>query len=232
MGPYTLRHSIPYRLSFTKEGIIHDMTLQAVPISREFKPGTTGWTAADLDDPLFERAWMRGNFEIVEGVLTSMPAAYHSGGRALYRLMTRVTNQVGEAAGNFSIEAEIIVDEARVARADAAYLTIAEETRQSEAARAAGRDDTDRTRILISPTLLLESISPGHELHDRRTKRRWYAEFGVPNYWLLDTFNRSLECLVLDGGAYRVDAAGRGDDEVRPSLFPGLAIRLRELWSI
>lgn len=52
----------------------------------------------------------------------------------------------------------------------------------------------------------------------------------MPNYWLIDAFNRSLECLVLDGPTYRVDVAGRGDDELRPSLFPGLVIRLGELW--
>ena len=54
-----------------------------------------------------------------------------------------------------------------------------------------------------------------HEAHDRVTKRRWYAEFGVANYWLLDVFGRSLECLVLDGGEYRADAAGPAPDRAQ-----------------
>ncbi|MDB5293304.1 MAG: hypothetical protein JWL69_4545 [Phycisphaerales bacterium] len=208
------------------------MTLQAVETSRPFELGTTGWTAAHLDDPQFEREWMRGAYEIVEGVLTTMPPAYFIGGRAAARVVHRVMTYQDQhhAPGDFAIEAEIIVDEARVARADVAFLTPADQAYQTEAAKAAGRLDIDRTRILIPPTLIIESISPGHQQHDRRTKRRWYAEFGVANYWLLDVFGRSLECLVLDGSDYRVDAIGRNDEELRPSLFPGLVIRLRELW--
>jgi len=67
-------------------------------------------------------------------------------------------------------------------------------------------------------------------LHDRRTKLRWYAEFGVANYWVLDAFQRKLEWYVLEsGGTYRVDQAGGQNEELRPSAFPGLVIRLSEL---
>ena len=91
--------------------------------------------------------------------------------------------------------------------------------------------DADRTRILIPPMLIIESISPGHELHDQRTKRRWYAEFGVRHYWLMNPFERTLRCLKLGGNAYADDAAGRGDELVRPTAFPGLEIPLGDVWS-
>jgi len=133
-------------------------------------------------------------------------------------------------AGRFATEVEIVIGDARVARSDAAFLLPADEARQSAAVGAAGRADPSRTRILVPPTLIIESISPGHELHDERTKRRWYAEFGVANYWLLDAFGRSLQCLVLENGDYREDAAGRENPEARPSLFPGLVIPLKQLW--
>ena len=66
---------------------------------------------------------------------------------------------------------------------------------------------------------------------DQRTKRRWYAEFGIPNYWVLNSFDHSLQCLTLDGNDYREDAAGRDQQEVRPSLFTNLVIALKELWA-
>ncbi|HZL38562.1 MAG TPA: hypothetical protein VFC78_24855 [Tepidisphaeraceae bacterium] len=50
--------------------------------SRPFIPGTTGWTADDLDDPQIERQWEDGAYEIIEGVLTLMPAAYFAGSNA------------------------------------------------------------------------------------------------------------------------------------------------------
>lgn len=198
--------------------------------TRLFDPGTTGWTAHDLDDPEIEREWSDGRYEIVEGVLTKMPPAYFIGGEVLQRLIYRVIAHVGEKVGSFATEVEIVVDEDRVVRADAVFLTPAEKQRQRRAALAAGSKDPLRTRILIPPTHIIECVSPGHEKHDDRTKRRWYGEFGVPNYWLLNPFKRTLKCLVLRKGVYHDDAAGQGSEKVRPSLFPGLILRLGQIW--
>src|SRR4029077_603034 len=96
----------------------------------------------------------------------------------------------------------------------------------------AGRHDPDRTRLLVPPTLIIESVSPGHELHDERTKMRWYAEFGVPNYWIVDAFARTLKCFVLDQSAYRLDMSGTDQAEVNPSCFPGLGIPFGRLWKL
>jgi Uma2 family endonuclease len=63
------------------------------------------------------------------------------------------------------------------------------------------------------------------------TKRKWYAQAGVPHYWLLDGSAKSLECLRLVGNVYEVDQSASAGEEVRPSLFPGLVIRLAELWA-
>lgn len=210
------------------------MTLADVDVKlKPFEPGTTGWTEADLDDPAIERQWFAGRYEIVEGVLTITPPAYFSGGESSFRLAYLIESYLraaGVAGGGFSPEADIVMDVDRVVRADFAYLTAAEKLAQREAVRAAGRVDPRRARLLVPPTLVIESVSPGHEAHDRQTKRRWYAEFGVPNYWLLDAFERTLECLVLDGRSYRADAAGRGNEVLRPVAFPDLCIPLQPLW--
>lgn len=202
--------------------------------ARPFEPGTTGWTADDLDDPRIEACWVRGRYEIVEGVLTKMPPAYFVGGESLFKLMKVVDTHlsaVGRPAA-FSTEVEIIIDRSRVLRADAALLTPADEARQVEAVIAAGRKDPDRTRLLIPPTLVIESVSPGHESHDRQTKKRWYAEFGVPNYWVLDAFGRTLECYGLEGGAYGLGAKGEESETLQVTALGGLAIPLAKLWKV
>lgn len=199
---------------------------------RPFVPGTTGWTASDLDEPRIEAEWFRGRYEIIEGVLTTMPAAYFSGHASLENLIFLLKSHLrahGQPS-SFAPEVDIVIDEVRVVRADAVYLTRSDKARQSRAARAAGKHDRRRARILVPPTLVIESVSPGHEQHDERLKRRWYAEFGVPNYWLLNAFERSLRCLVLREGSYRADASGRNGEKVRPGLFPGLTIPLSEVW--
>ena len=199
---------------------------------KPFKPGTTGWTAGDLDDPHIEGRWLRGSYEIIEGVLTRMPPAFFVGGEAMQKLVYRLIAHLESQGLNpaFSGEPDVVINDARVLRPDMAYMTPQDKARQAVAARAAGEGDPLRARLYVPPTLIIESVSPGHESHDERTKRKWYAEFNVPHYWLLNAFDRTLRCLVLEGGAYREDAFGREADEVRPAAFPGLVLPLARVW--
>lgn len=200
---------------------------------RPFEPGTVGWTAQDLLDPAIEREWELGSYEIVEGVLAIMPAAYFRGGSAVFGLLhlLKVHFQRSRSSAKISVEVDLILTPSRVAKADAVVLTAEDERLQAAAALRQGRTDPQKTRILIPPTLVIESISPGHESHDRETKQRWYAEAGIPNYWILDAFEESLECLVLEGAGYRLDAPGKHKETVRPSLFPGLTLPLEQVWA-
>lgn len=201
--------------------------------SRRFEPGTTGWTVHDLDDPQIERQWANGRYEIVEGVLTTMPPAYFVGGNALFNLLHRIKSHLEQAGqpGRFATELDVVVDEDRVAHSDAAMLTPADEARQAEAAKtAAPQRDATRVRILVPPTLIIEALSPGHEQHDLKTKKRWYAEFRVPNYWVLDAFAKSLQCIVLDGGTYRTESTARNAEVAHPQLFPELVLPLTRIW--
>ena len=144
-------------------------------------------------------------------------------------LLTARLESTGRPA-SFSAGVDIVLDESRVLKADMAYMTPEDKARQAAAARAAGRPDPSRSRLYVPPTLVIESVSPGHEPHDERPKRRWYAEFSVPHYWLLNAFDRTLRCLVLDGSAYREDLLGRGNDEVRSAAVPGLVAPLARVW--
>jgi Uma2 family endonuclease len=195
-------------------------------------PGTTGWSAQDLDDPEVERLWFGGRYELIDGVLTTMAPAYFAGGEGTINLILVCTLYMRDQGikGSFAAEPEIIVDDLRVARADAAMMSAEDKRKQTKATALAGRRDPKKTRLLVPPTLIIESISPGHERHDQKTKFSWYAEFGVPNYWILDVFAQSLTCWVLEGSTYRQDAAGRGSEVIRPSLFPGLEISLATIW--
>jgi Uma2 family endonuclease len=208
------------------------MTLPVDTAPKKFEPGTMGWTAADLDDPAIEREWFRGRYEIVEGVLTKIPPAYFTGGEALFKLMVVVDQHCKQHGprGSFATEVDTIIAQPEVAVADAVFLTVEERNRQEEASRRAGKVDTRRTRLVVPPTLIIESISPGHEVHDQRTKRRWYADFGVKHYWILDAYRQSLECLTLHGNEYRTDARGSGKEKLSPSAFPGLHIDLASIW--
>ena len=59
---------------------------------------------------------------------------------------------------------------------------------------------------------------------------RGEAHFDRPAL-LLDAQQRSLDCLILEGPDYHTDQSGHDNDELRPSLFPGLSIPLGQLWA-
>ncbi|HZL35963.1 MAG TPA: Uma2 family endonuclease [Tepidisphaeraceae bacterium] len=208
------------------------MTLP-VPTLRRFTPGTTGWTEDDLDDPGIERLWHRGGYEIIEGVLTKMPAAYLDGSLPLRRLVRQVERQLEQRsiAGEFAFEVDLVINQIRIPVVDAVFLTQAQMEQQGaiQGARKSRRS-LRYGRLRVAPELIIESISPGHELHDRQTKREWYREFGVSNYWLFDAYRRTLECLHLKDGVYRTDVAGKDQDEISPVMFGGISLVLSKVW--
>lgn len=201
---------------------------------RVFKIGTLGWTADDLDDPKFERLWEQGRYEIIEGVLTEMPPAQFDSSASFVRLITRLQQHVDEnnLGGSLAVETDIIVDLRKVAVADGVYLT-AEKLDQQAAlyAKKPNRKAGVRFgRLLVPPTLVIESVSLGHETHDRETKFKWYADMGVSHYWLFYGHRRLLECYALDKGNFRLEVAGQGNQQISPSVFAGLKIDLGRLW--
>jgi len=154
------------------------------------------------------------------------------GGGALTNLVTLLKNHIDTSGsgGMFAQETDVVLENMRVPRVDAIYLTAEALVRQETINAASRRPRGKYGRVRVAPALAIESLSPGHEAHDRKTKRRWYAEAGVPHYWLLDAFGRRLECLVLEGSEYRTEAVARDADEVRTSLFPQLVIPLKQIW--
>jgi len=58
-------------------------------------------------------------------------------------------------------------------------------------------------RIIGTPDLVVEILSPGTAGYDRREKQDAYARAGVPEYWVADPYACTIEPLRLDGGLYR-----------------------------
>lgn len=196
-------------------------------------PGTGGWSELDLDRPDIERQWFEGRYEMIDGVLYDMPAAYFSNSASLANLLfilQSFLHPLGEGGG-VAVEADLVLGHDRIVRMDATFLDRATRAKQRAAAMARGRSDPKRRRIYVPPTLIIEAVSPGHERHDRITKQSWYAAFGVPNYWLLNVFRPSLECFVRDGKAFHLDTTGGTEGEICPTAFPRLVIPLRQVWT-
>jgi Uma2 family endonuclease len=207
--------------------------LQTPSRAEAFTPGTSGWTADDLNDPSIEQIWELARYEIIEGVLATMAPAFFDGSSALdelvHILMTHLRAR-GEAWKS-AHEPDLVLSTMRVVKPDVVFLSPKDLARQRAENGKRGKKQLVYGRVLLPPTLVIESISLGHEVHDEEIKRRWYAEAGVPNYWLLNAYAKTLQCLILRDGTYRLDAAGKGTAKVKPAAFSGLVIPLKTLWA-
>jgi Uma2 family endonuclease len=82
------------------------------------------------------------------------------------------------------------------------------------------------------PDLAVEIISPSSRRYDRMKKLAWYADIGVPEYWIVDPEERTLERLVLQKDKYLVAEVLGDDATLRPDSFEGMEIPLGTLWHV
>ncbi len=74
--------------------------------------------------------------------------------------------------------------------------------------------------------LVMEVVSPDDPRRDRETKRREYAQAGIPEYWLVDPAAASLTILVLDGttSTYAVAGVYRAGEVARSATITGFEV--------
>jgi Uma2 family endonuclease len=76
------------------------------------------------------------------------------------------------------------------------------------------------------PDLLVEVLSPTRPGNDRRIKFDAYARAGVPEYWIVDPADRTIEVYVLRGEAYALLAAFGAEEEIRSEVLPGFTVKV------
>ena len=82
-----------------------------------------------------------------------------------------------------------------------------------------------------APDLVVEVLSPSTRARDLGIKLRRYAASGVPHYWTLEPVARVLEERRLTGDGYELLGTYGEGDVFRPAAFPGLELRLADLWT-
>jgi Uma2 family endonuclease len=85
-------------------------------------------------------------------------------------------------------------------------------------------------RIVGTPDLIVEVLSPSNAHHDLVVKKNLYETHGVPEYWILDPETHTVEVLYLaNTGHYQIhQRAQSGTIESR--LLPGFVVNLDKLF--
>jgi Uma2 family endonuclease len=83
----------------------------------------------------------------------------------------------------------------------------------------------------LRPDWVCELLSRRTAVHDRAEKLPIYASAEVPNVWLVDPVQRTLEVFRRQGDTWLVVAVHRGDVRVRAEPFHAIELDLGLLWA-
>ena len=161
-----------------------------------------------------------GIWELVDGVLEKMalPSAEHQ--RLLANLLQLIDTCLMATAplpGIVFFSVSVALSQFRVAVPDLVYV------------RMERRHLLQKIIVSGGPDLVIEVLSQDRA-KDLIRNRQWYAEAGIPEYWILDPVNDTLTVLELAGGQYLERATlGRSDILTTPTI-PGLSVPLLELF--
>ena len=185
----------------------------------EYNSGMVTTTTRLTYDDLRQIPPDRNRYELIEGELFVSPAPSLEHQRKTGRLFRRLADYVeqrdmGEV---FIAPCDVVLTPFIVLEPDIVFVSKARRSILKVAC------------IEGAPDLVVEVTSDSSRTIDRFVKRDRYAEFGVPEYWLLDPFEPRIEVLRLEGGKYRVLAAFGPGDTLESPTFPGLRIAVSSL---
>src|SRR3972149_6548820 len=80
------------------------------------------------------------------------------------------------------------------------------------------------------PDLGVEILSSNLE-KDQVIKRKLYAKFGVKEYWIVDPEGKNVEVMELEEKGFRTVAIFKSNDVLTSKTFPGLNLRIKEVFS-
>jgi len=80
-----------------------------------------------------------------------------------------------------------------------------------------------------APDLVVEITSEHSRRRDKVKKRIVYAQYGVPEYWIVDLSNFTLEQYVLDGNRYELTEVFAEDDTISSKTVPCASFSMNEI---
>jgi Uma2 family endonuclease len=80
-----------------------------------------------------------------------------------------------------------------------------------------------------APDIVVEVLSPGNWLVDRRDKFKVYAKAGVREYGIIDPHARAIEIFCLRGGTYALIGKYGVGETVCSEVLSGFAVKVEDI---
>ena len=85
--------------------------------------------------------------------------------------------------------------------------------------------------IEAAPDLVVEVLSKSTAYHDLVKKKKLYTRFGVKEYWIVDPIEKTVEIYTQENNNLVLTKSLSSDDLLESSLFPGLKIKLADVFA-
>ena len=180
-------------------------------------PAQGGWTYEDYaalpDDG--------HRYEVIDGVLYLMPGPNprHQGASARFTSFLLIHVEFAARGRVFAAPLDVLLPRARPAQPD--IIVVLNHKLHLI---------TDRG-IEGPPDLVVEIASPGTRTHERGRKLTVYATAGVPEYWLAEPADGTIEVLALEEGAYRSLGVFTGAATLPSRVLPDLPVRVEQFFA-
>ena len=92
------------------------------------------------------------------------------------------------------------------------------------------QDPRNQDRYWHGADLVLEVVSDDDPQRDLITKRREYAQAGIPEYWIVNPLDETITVLALRDGAYTEHGSFARGALATSSLIPGFAVAVSEVF--
>ena len=170
-------------------------------------------------------------YEIHGGELVVVPAPILRHQFAAGELVTML-NDYRRRSGGLAVAApfDVVFDEHDVLQPDVVFF-------RAERLRLLDPDSPARA----APDLVVEVLSPSTAKLDRGRKMRIFAQYAVPEYWIVDPVHRRIEVHVLEReiqdaqgvrGAYRRAQIAAPGDTVRSVALPDLTFDAARVFAL
>ena len=90
-----------------------------------------------------------------------------------------------------------------------------------------------KDRFNAAPDLVIEIVSPGNTNYSRdfNLKRKVYAKFRVPEYWIVDCWSRSVIIFRREDDTLKEVTRFGQTDALESPIFPGLSLKLSDIFT-
>ncbi len=153
-------------------------------------------------------------YEILQGVLVTTPAPEPEHQRISKKIAVRFFEQI-DARGRgemFYAPIDMELSEKNVVQPD--VLIILDEH----------LDRVQEKRIVGAPDLVVEIISPSSVATDSIIKRQAYERACVPEYWLVNPQQQTVEVFALENGVYTSQGVFEGERTVSSRIVPDISV--------